>query len=396
MLHQISRPVPVVAVVAAVAGTLAGVLIVRRRAKQRRIATRYPVNAFYLMHPSDDDELPFLEAARASLSSDVNLTWGNELTVAPRDVNVFIKRLPTDEELDAWSTLKMVLIPFAGPTEKTQALLRARPHLSLHNAHYNATSTAEMAIALLLATAKTLVVRDQAFRKESEAGDAMWTPGFMEPSDAPPTPVLAGRVALVLGYGASGARVAQALAAMGMEVLACRRRTSATPVRDGVATVYGIGSLADLLPRASVLVLCLPGTKETSGLIGAHELARLPRGALLVNVGRGAVVDEAALYASLTSGHLAGAGLDVWWNYPMLPGQVGGLEAGGRAAHSLGLPLTSVWRAWLRASAVFRVCAVQGRASDQPRPVEPRVPLPCAAQRGHVAAPGCQRGRQGA
>jgi phosphoglycerate dehydrogenase-like enzyme len=70
------------------------------------------------------------------------------------------------------------------------------------------------------------------------------------------------------------------------------------------------------LPQANILVVALPLTPETRGLIGAAELALLRSPALLVNVGRGPIVDEAALYEALRSGRLHAAGLDVWYNYP--------------------------------------------------------------------------------
>ena len=89
-------------------------------------------------------------------------------------------------------------------------------------------------------------------------------------------------------------------------------------------------NLHGLLERASVLVVCLPGTKATEGLIGMEELRKLPRGAVVVNVGRGSVVDERALYECLRDGHLGAAAIDVWWNYPQHR------EVGGTASASAG------------------------------------------------------------
>ncbi len=72
-----------------------------------------------------------------------------------------------------------------------------------------------------------------------------------------------------------------------------------------------------MLPLAQNLVLIAPRTAETEGMIGARELALLPAGAVFINIGRGALVDEAALIESLRSGHLLGAGLDVFREEPL-------------------------------------------------------------------------------
>jgi len=98
-----------------------------------------------------------------------------------------------------------------------------------------------------------------------------------------------------------------------MTVLATKRS-----VGDGETAVslYAPSALPDLLPQAHALIICLPFTAETDGLIGARELALLPAGAVLVNVGRGKIVDEGALYEALHDGRLHAAGLDVWYNYP--------------------------------------------------------------------------------
>ena len=140
-------------------------------------------------------------------------------------------------------------------------------------------------------------------------------------------PTLAGRRALVLGYGAIGSRCAKVLNALGMKVSAVRRTGSREGAWDGFATVHGPDALELLLPDTTALLICLPGTQATTGLLGRRQVRSLPKGAVLVNVGRGSIVDEDALFEALSDGHLGGAGLDVWYNYPMLPGQ-GGLGAG--------------------------------------------------------------------
>jgi phosphoglycerate dehydrogenase-like enzyme len=100
-----------------------------------------------------------------------------------------------------------------------------------------------------------------------------------------------------------------------MKVMAIRRSLAA-PSLNTPDDIYPPEALHKLLPRADVLLICLPHTPETTGLVGESELALLPPGALLVNVGRGPIVDEAALYHALHNGTLRAAGLDVWYNYP--------------------------------------------------------------------------------
>jgi phosphoglycerate dehydrogenase-like enzyme len=132
---------------------------------------------------------------------------------------------------------------------------------------------------------------------------------------------LAGRSALVLGWGGVGRGVARRLAAFGMRLEAVRRRHSGAPVTnpDGVV-VHGAGDWRSALPRADVLVVALPLTTATRGMVGADELAALPDGALVVNVGRGGTLDDDALLRELRAGRLGGAGLDVLAQEPPEPG----------------------------------------------------------------------------
>ncbi len=118
----------------------------------------------------------------------------------------------------------------------------------------------------------------------------------------------------VVGLGEIGRAIARRLAANGANVTGVSRRGA--PV-DGVAVVHPVERLAEVLPDTDVLVLVVPRTAESERMIGATELGRLPSGAWIVNVARGAVIAETALVAALESGRLGGAALDVFEVEPL-------------------------------------------------------------------------------
>lgn len=251
------------------------------------------------VHMLEDFEAETLAELRAQLDERVRLTEGE----LPADTHILIGGRPTREQVLACSQLRVVIVPWAGVPDTTQALLRQFPHIAVHNLHHNAAATAEYAIALLMAAAKFIVPVDRHLRLND------WTPRY-----APARSIgLAGKTALIVGYGQIGQRVGRMCAALGMRVIATRRNRLE---KDAIAEVYATSALSTLLPRADTLIITAPLTPETKGLIGEKELALLPRGSILVNVGRGLIVDEAALFSALKSGHLGAAGLDVWYQYP--------------------------------------------------------------------------------
>lgn len=129
---------------------------------------------------------------------------------------------------------------------------------------------------------------------------------------------LAGRTLGVIGLGHTGVEVARRAVAFDMRVLAYRRRGVATP--NGVERVLAADRgepLADLLAASDVVVLACPLSDATHHLIGARELASMRPSALLINVARGGVVDEAALCDALSARRIAGAGLDVFAVEPL-------------------------------------------------------------------------------
>ncbi len=103
-----------------------------------------------------------------------------------------------------------------------------------------------------------------------------------------------------------------------MRVIAMRRRIGHSTV-DDLDAVFGPEQLDALLGQTDVLVIAAPLTPETMSLIGANELARMPKGAVVVNVGRAKILDADALVGALHSGHIGGASLDVFSPEPLPP-----------------------------------------------------------------------------
>ena len=104
-----------------------------------------------------------------------------------------------------------------------------------------------------------------------------------------------------------------------MQVIGVRRNLEAPIISGLQAEVHPPQEIDHLLLRSDVLIITLPITPETEGLIGAKQLSALILGGILVNVGRGRIVDQAALFEALKDGTLSAAGLDVWYNYPKTP-----------------------------------------------------------------------------
>lgn len=160
----------------------------------------------------------------------------------------------------------------------------------------------ELAWALVLAVAKRVVVEDRAIR----AGG--WQTGFPVP--------LAGRTLGLLGAGHLGGAMVPVAKALGMEVVAWSPNLTAARCDElGVARV----TKDELLASSDVLGVFLVFSERSRHTLRADDLAKLRRGAILVNVSRGPIVEEAALVAALRSGQLAGAGLDVFDREPLPP-----------------------------------------------------------------------------
>jgi phosphoglycerate dehydrogenase-like enzyme len=130
---------------------------------------------------------------------------------------------------------------------------------------------------------------------------------------------LAGAVVGIVGYGGIGRALGRRASALGMRIWALRRSRPAGEQPEEVERISGASGLEELLCGSDYVVLTVPETSETKGLIGERELALMPRSSVLINVARGRILDEEALAAALSAGRLRGAGLDVFREEPLPP-----------------------------------------------------------------------------
>jgi len=249
-----------------------------------------------VVHLPDDPNVRLQPGERASI----------EVAYLTRDIS-FSEHYPAfGETLTAAPNLKWVHVVNTGVDQHPflQNLVERRVRLTT-SAGSNGEPVAQTAICGLLMLARKFPHWWAAQRRRE------WAPlrGDAEPRD------LQGQTVLVVGLGSVGMTVARFCQTLGMHVIGVRR----SPRRpdDPVHEMHPLAALPELLARCDWVVLACPLTPETRRIINAGTLARLPRGARLINVARGGVADEAAVIAALRSGWLGGAYLDVFEHEPL-------------------------------------------------------------------------------
>lgn len=181
------------------------------------------------------------------------------------------------------------------------------PAITVCNAFGHETAIAEYVVMTMLALHHRLFAISNEFR-----GHGSWRTSWVE-SGAPHGEVR-GSTLGILGYGRVGREVARRAAPFGCRILAANRSPRAAD--EGVERVYPMAQLDEMLPQCDTVAVCTALGPETTGLLDARRLALMKPGAFLINIARGPVIDEDALYAALCQGRLAGAAIDVWWQYP--------------------------------------------------------------------------------
>lgn len=225
-------------------------------------------------------------------------TEDDEFAAALPEAEVIIGGGPlSEEELGQAKRLRWVQVTSAGVEEWLSTALAKHPLTLTNFSGVAAPNIADHVMAMLYAFARglpALLARQR--RKE-------WS------EDAPATFEPAGQTLVILGLGEIGEELAKRASGVGMRVLAMQRHPQEPP--KGVDETVKADELPDLLREADHVVLSLPLTKQTEGIVGANELAQLRPSAYIYNIGRGPLIDQKALIVALREGRIAGAGLDV-------------------------------------------------------------------------------------
>ena len=209
----------------------------------------------------------------------------------------------TEHVLAAAPKLKIVANYGVGVDNIDRAAAASRGIVVTHTPGALTDAVADLALALLLALARRTIEGDRMVRSGRFAG---WAPDLLLGAE------LRGRVLGIFGPGRIGRAVARRAKSFGMTVIATGRTARDEQDPDDPPRV----SFEELLRRADVVSIHVPLTPETRGLFGTETLAKMKKGSYLLNTARGPIVVETALAEAVASGHLAGAGLDVYENEP--------------------------------------------------------------------------------
>jgi len=271
--------------------------------RNSRVAFPMPeprVELLYLAGGISEEERAELARAAPNVRIESGLSREQALALAPKAHGVDAQLL-TPAFLAAADQLVWAQASSAG-VERYLSLegLAQEPRIVLTNFRgVHGPAIADHVFAMLL-----VLTRDLRFHLANQASGSWGREG----SELRPI-ALQGRTLLVVGLGGIGSEVAARAHGFGMRVIATRR--SAAPKPEHLDYVGRAEELPALLPQADVVVVCVPLTAETEGLIGPEAFAAMKPGAFLVNIARGRVVDTPALLEALRSGRLGGACLDV-------------------------------------------------------------------------------------
>lgn len=222
------------------------------------------------------------------------------------DADVLVGGKPGREVIERAGKLSFIVVPFAGVNHLPLDLIRKRG-IRVANSHGNARYVAERTVAMILAFYGKIIDYHNDLREQ-----ALWH-GFWVGRGLDDTwESLDGKSCVVLGTGEIGRATARLLKPFGVKLIGYKRTPTDEPPENFDIMVY---DLDKALQMGEIVVIALPSTDKTAGLLNRDRLSSM-NGKFLVNVGRGSIVEEKALYDALDEGVLRGAAIDCWYRYP--------------------------------------------------------------------------------
>lgn len=259
-------------------------------------------------------------------------------------IEVFIGGFVDIESIEKAKNLKLIQVPYAGVDTLPFEIIKQKG-IIVSNAHENALTVAEHGFALLLTLSKNIVLHDRDLRKGIWHGWMANEPNFE----------IFGKTLGIIGLGAIGREMAKRAKAFGMNVIGTKKdiNKDIELIKDFVDEIYPMDKLDEVIKKSLFIFVSVPLTKETENLISEKEL-NLMKDKYLINISRGKVVNEEALYNALKNGILKGAAIDVWYIYPKnkektYPSKYPFHELDNivMTPHSAGFTFESVQRNWL-------------------------------------------------
>jgi phosphoglycerate dehydrogenase-like enzyme len=223
------------------------------------------------------------------------------------DADVLVASAFTQEMADCAPHLRLVNVAGAGTDGIDRGALGDR--IALANTFHHGRSIAEYVAMAMVFLTRRIGTADTALRR------GVWSSSVYDPTQSPP-PTLRGATVGFIGFGTIGAETWHVLRGFDVRGVAIAMRPRREAELDGLRWVGGPERLGDLLDVADYVVVSVPLTADTEGMLGSAQLDRMKRSAFLMNVARGPVVEERALFEALRAGTIAGAAIDVWYSYP--------------------------------------------------------------------------------
>ena len=261
---------------------------------------------------SDANLSPHRARFEAALPAETDVRWrigtdSGALLEELRDAEVYVGGRFTADMARSAERLRLVHVVGAG-TDRVDFAALSQETLVANTFHHER-SIAEYVLAAVILLSRGFAGQDRALR------DGVWATSVYDAELAQPRTLSSIRVGFV-GFGHIGLCAWELLSALGCAGAAVTGSGRVDATAHGLSWAGDTGRLRDLMRESDVVVVSAPLTPETEGMIGAAELAALGPDGALVNVGRGPLVDESALYEALRDRAIRGAALDVWYRYP--------------------------------------------------------------------------------